>query len=185
MILCQTDRLLIRTYEKRDAIDVQRVMGCSETYATTHMIPKDYPMKRAYWWFGFLASSHKNGTGYEFGMFDIYTGEYIGNIGLIAVNKSSRNASITYIIHPEKWGQNYATEGGSAMLSFGFERLELEKVSGACMVHNIGSARVMEKLGFKSEGISRHDILKDGKYIDIAKYSILRDEFFGEGNENR
>lgn len=45
------------------------------------------------------------------------------------------------------------------------------------MEHNIGSARVMEKLMMKCEGILRSYFIKDNKIINAKMYSILKDEF--------
>ena len=47
----------------------------------------------------------------------------------------------------EFWGQGYATEAAAALLRFGFESLELDRILSIRHVDNVRSARVMEKLG--------------------------------------
>ena len=51
------------------------------------------------------------------------------------------------MIHPDWWGEGYATEAGSALLELAFDRLGLRAVMAACHPENVASARVLAKLG--------------------------------------
>lgn len=48
------------------------------------------------------------------------------------------------------WGQGYATESGRACLEYGFQMLELHEIIAHVVKVNIGSVRVLEKLGFSN-----------------------------------
>lgn len=182
MVLCTTERLLIRTYEDSDADSVFRVAGTDGIYRTTYAIPRDYTKRRAHWWIKYIRSTAKNHTGYEFGMFIRGTNEYVGNIGVVNINTLHNRGEITYFVDPELWGRGFATEGGRAMLQFAFLNLKLKRLGGSCMSCNRASRRVMEKLGFMFEGTSRCELLKDGFYYDIDRLSILDSEFFSGFN---
>ena len=71
------------------------------------------------------------------------------------------------------WNRGYATEASEALVQFGFEEMELNRIHARHMVRNPASGRVMEKLGMKSEGILREYSLNRGQFEDIAMYSIL------------
>ena len=172
-----TPRLLIRPYTIADTDQVWRVVRSPAVYATTAYIPRKYPRSRAEWWIRMVRSSMDNRTSFEFGMFERDTGAYVGNVGVINVRKDARLASIAYYVDPEKWGKGYATEGGEAMLRFAFQTLGLYRIAGTCMLHNMASRRVMEKLGFRFEGIARSELLKDGKFIDVAHLAVLKPEW--------
>ena len=116
--------------------------------------------------------------GYEFGMFLKDSGEYIGNVGLINVSMIHNHADITYYTDEKYRNMGYTSEAGHEMLRFGFECLGFEKISGLCMTVNPSSRRVMEKLGMKYEGVMRDELLKNGRYFDIERHSILRNEYF-------
>ena len=172
-----TPRLLIRPYTIADTDQVWRVVRSPDIYATTAYIPRKYPRSRAEWWIRMVRSSMENRTSFEFGMFERDTGVYVGNIGIINVRKDACLASIAYYVDPEKWGKGYATEAGEAMLKFAFQTLQLYRVAGTGMLHNMASRRVMEKLGFRFEGIARSELYKDGQFIDVAHLAVLKPEW--------
>lgn len=65
MILCLTERLIIREYEDSDADSIVRIVNNEGIYRTTYAIPRDYSKKRAKWWIKYLRSNAKNRTGYD------------------------------------------------------------------------------------------------------------------------
>ena len=58
-----------------------------------------------------------------------------------------------YRFLPEFWGKGYATESGKAVLDYGFNELNLEKIYACVDIENITSDKILkEKLGFESQG---------------------------------
>lgn len=175
--LWKTERLIIRPYRAKDAEKVWQVLRRPEIYATTYGIPPNYPRARVDWWFSFAANCRKNGTAYEFGIFEKESGGYLGNCGIMGVRRDLSSASIAYFVNPDFWGLGYATEAAEVMLSFAFSFLKLMRVSGSCMAANPASRRVMEKLGFVYEGTGRSELYKDGVFYDVEHLSLLRGEW--------
>lgn len=173
----ETRRLLLRAYQPSDAEEVRRVASRPEIYATTAYIPKDYPSSRASWWISMVNTTIRNRSGYELGIFSRRTGRYLGSVGLVNVRREMKSASVAYHIDPEFWGRGIATEACARMVRFGFSRLGLYRIAGACMAVNPGSRRVMEHLGFTFEGVARAELRKDGKFFDIEHFSLLRGEW--------
>ncbi len=62
-------------------------------------------------------------------------------------------------------------------LRYGFERLELNRISMGAQADNAPSQRRIEKAGFKREGVLRNYLYKDGKFTDVVLYSMLQAEF--------
>ncbi|HUP26933.1 MAG TPA: GNAT family protein [Chloroflexia bacterium] len=100
----------------------------------------------------------------------------IGNCGIRLQHAGDREAEMGYELAPWHWGKGYATEAAGAMLSFGFEELNLHRVSAHCIAENTGSARVLEKLGMKQEGRLREKEWMKGRWWDTLLYAVLRDE---------
>ncbi|MBX0328846.1 GNAT family N-acetyltransferase [Oscillochloris sp. ZM17-4] len=48
--------------------------------------------------------------------------------------------------------RGYATEAARAIVAFGFTELLLHRIWSWCIADNLGSARVLEKLGMRPEG---------------------------------
>jgi ribosomal-protein-alanine N-acetyltransferase len=75
------------------------------------------------------------------------------------------------------WGQGYMAEAVRAIIVFGFRELGLNRIQGMCDLPNIGSARVMEKVGMRFEGVLREYFFEKGSSIDVKLYSILHSEW--------
>lgn len=63
------------------------------------------------------------------------------------------------------WGQGLMTEAIEAVIDFGFERMELNRIEASCKPENIGSWRVMEKTGMKFEGTIRQSMIHRGEFF--------------------
>jgi len=55
-----------------------------------------------------------------------------------------------------------------------FEEFGLVKITAHVFPHNPASARVLEKCGFQQEGFLRQHFLKDGRFIDVRLFGLLR-----------
>ncbi|MEU9290272.1 GNAT family protein [Streptomyces sp. NPDC048275] len=88
-----------------------------------------------------------------------------------------RQGEIMYIVHPQVWGQGIGTEIGRQLLSCGFGKLGLHRIYATCDPRNLGSSRVLAKLGMTHEGRLRHtSLIRDG-WRDSVIFSILEDEW--------
>jgi len=104
------------------------------------------------------------------------TGRVIGAGALQVRNRRSRSGEIAYIIHPEQWGQGYATVAG-VLLEFGFTTLGLHRVSGVCDPRNTASGCVLHKAGMQYQGRLREALLLRDGWRDTALYSILEQDY--------
>lgn len=105
-------------------------------------------------------------------------GAFVGTCGLDAgYAPEHARAELGYVLSREYWGKGLMPEAVRAVICFGFERAELNRVEARCIVENTASARVMEKAGMTCEGTLREREFIKGSYRDIKLYSILRREF--------
>lgn len=93
------------------------------------------------------------------------------------VPSSPFSSNLGYVFAEHAWGQGYATEAGRALLEWGFDVMDLNRVSAQTDTRNEASARVLTKLGFTLEGILRENVIVDGEVSDDATYSLLRREW--------
>ncbi len=108
----------------------------------------------------------------------------IGVIGLKNINKNNRSA-LLYIVIGEKdyWGRGLGLEAELLAIHYGFEALGLHRVLGTALENNPASIAVCKKVGFVLDGTSRDDYYKDGKFYNVHKYSVLKDEFYAKHPE--
>ncbi len=84
---------------------------------------------------------------------------------------------IGYIMHPDHRGKGYATEAVKLLVDYLFRAKQIVRIQAECSPDNHPSVRVLEKAGFIYEGLRRKAVFIQGKYLDGAMYSILRDEW--------
>ena len=101
----------------------------------------------------------------------------IGTIGYNSWNFYNGRAEICYELMPEYWRRGIMTKCLTNALSLGFKKMHLHRIEAKCMVHNIASQGILNKMGFKREGILRHYRVIRGKPTDVCLYALLREEF--------
>ncbi len=89
-----------------------------------------------------------------------------------------RVAETSYGIARKHWGKGLATEAVRALVDTAFNECpDLVRVRARADAENIGSRRVMEKLGMTFEGVMRCNRLVRDELRDEAIYGILRSEW--------
>ncbi len=112
---------------------------------------------------------------------DKESGRLMGSIGLEPDRRREGVSSreMGYSLGEEFWGHGYMTEAAKAVMKYAFDELGLT-VMGICTgPQNKRSQRVIEKCGFKFEGVQRRGYhIYDGTDRDNLVFSILREEFY-------
>lgn len=92
---------------------------------------------------------------------------------------SERVAELGYRLQREAWGQGLATEGGKALVDWGFKTGRYDRVFASTMVVNLASRRVMQKIGMKYASTA-YDEWPDpipGSEHGEVKYAVTRAEW--------
>lgn len=107
-------------------------------------------------------------------------GKIIGGIDLKKDVKRSCDdiLELGYVLARDYWGKGLMTEAAEAVIKYGFEQMGLYGISCGHFPHNTRSKRVIEKCGFKHEGILKHSYkIFDGTVYDQVCYLITKDDF--------
>jgi [ribosomal protein S5]-alanine N-acetyltransferase len=91
----------------------------------------------------------------------------------------SKRAAIGYIINPAHQRQGIATEAVSAMLDFCFGELGLHRTEAFIDPDNTPSRMLVEKLGFRSEGVLRDHLRVGDKWRNEMLYALLQTDRLG------
>jgi RimJ/RimL family protein N-acetyltransferase len=114
---------------------------------------------------------------YHLGVVERSGDELIGMVRLGVVAPKFRGADVGYGLRADRWGQGLTPEAVGLVLGFGFEQLGLHRIAAVCDPDNVGSRRVMEKVGMLPEGRLRQDMRSQGRWRDSLAYAILEDEW--------
>ena len=102
----------------------------------------------------------------------------LGACGFVYWDTKDSRAAFGYVIARKYWNKGIMTEAMNEVIAFGFNKMKLNRIEATCSVENIGSWRVMEKLGMQCEGIHREHVFKRGQFHDVKFYSLLKKEYY-------
>ena len=172
----ETERLVLRALTPDDAGAVFAYASDPEVtrYVVweTHRTVKD---SRAF--LNALAERYENEGAAEWGI--VYKGDQrlAGSCGIVGLDRDHARAEMGYVISEGYRGRGLVPEAVRALISYGFGRLNLNRLEARCIAENAASARVMEKAGMRYEGTLRQREYIKGAYRDIKLYAILKSEF--------
>jgi RimJ/RimL family protein N-acetyltransferase len=86
-------------------------------------------------------------------------------------------AEIGYVLTRRYWGRGYVTEAAKAVVDWAGSLDSIFRVWAICDLENIGSARVLEKVGMERDGIVRRWIMHpnvSAEPRDCYMYSKVR-----------
>lgn len=117
------------------------------------------------------------GQGVRWGIYERENDLYIGSCGFELWHRPWRYAEIGYELDSAFWNQGLMTEALSAIIAYGREQMHLHRVEAQVQPENLGSRRVLEKLGFREEGLARERGYWKGAHHDLVQFGLLISEF--------
>jgi [ribosomal protein S5]-alanine N-acetyltransferase len=118
-----------------------------------------------------VAANRVADRGYAFGI--VHRDKLVGRIALNNIVRGVfQNAYLGYFVGQEHNGQGIATDAVRAVVAHAFDDLALHRVQAAVMLDNPGSMRVLEKSGFRREGVARRYLQIDGRWVDHVLFGV-------------
>lgn len=126
----------------------------------------------------FLSAAVQSDDSVCFAICDAGTGKIIGTCGLYLISWIARRAQFNILIgDPEAWDKGHGSRAASLTLAYGFNTLNLNSVHLGVNTENKRAMKSYENAGYTKEGVRRSFIFRNGRYYDVAMYSVLKDEF--------
>jgi RimJ/RimL family protein N-acetyltransferase len=159
-----TERLTLRPFRRSDAADFARLAGDWRVASMTSDIPYPFSPQQALAWLKPVRGEVRFGI--------LREGQLIGGVGFY--RRASGAAELGFWLGREWWGQGYATEAARAVVRLGFAGHRLPGFSSAHFVDNVGSARVLAKLGFEAAGRGTIACAARGRDVEAVTYWLDR-----------
>lgn len=103
---------------------------------------------------------------------------HVGNISLQEISFINRTAELAIMLGDRRhWGKSLGLLAGRALLSHGFNKLNLVRVYCGTSANNYGMIKLALALGMIQEGIRREHLYLDGHRHDMLEYGVLKSEF--------
>lgn len=108
----------------------------------------------------------------------VFDGKPIGNISVVRTDEKSEHMDLGYCIAYDYWNNGIVTEAAKAVIDYLFTEICANRLSIWHAVKNPASGKVAKKCGMSFEGVQRQYYKSwDGEYLDIAVWSILKNEY--------
>ena len=105
-------------------------------------------------------------------------GALIGTVGFYEIEWANQGAWLGMGIgERDAWDQGYGTEALHLALRYGFDELNLHRITLTVIAYNERAIALYERTGFQREGVLREFGLRDGRRYDLYLYGLVRSEW--------
>ncbi|TIX06559.1 MAG: GNAT family N-acetyltransferase, partial [Mesorhizobium sp.] len=128
---------------------------------------------------------YAQGTAIAFFIFEEGSGKLVGGITLGNIRHGvAQSGHIGYWIGERYSGRGLMTDAVKVVTRFAFDTLRLHRIEAACIPDNARSIRVLEKAGFRREGLLRSYLRINGIWQDHYLYARIEDDPPGAGTKD-
>jgi [ribosomal protein S5]-alanine N-acetyltransferase len=172
----ETKRLVLRKVTKEDANSILNYLSDEEVMKYYGLEPFK-SINDAFDEISWYQSIHNNKTGIRWGITLKEQGVVIGSCGFHKIVSQHFRTEIGFELSKEQWGKGIAVEAVEAIINYGFEHMNFQRIEALIEPPNLSSQKLVEKLGFLREGLLRNYEFTRGKFDDLYMYSLLKQDF--------
>lgn len=168
-------RLVLRLYDPADVEPLFAAVMASSAELRRWMpwCSADYAIDDTRTFVDFARGAAERGDEYNFGAFRSDEGSIVGSAGLNRRDRVNRSANLGYWVRSDRTGQGIATSAARLVARFGFQTLQLERITIQAALGNRASQRVAQKLGAQYEGVARRAVRVGDEQQDAACFSLI------------
>lgn len=168
----KTERLVLRQIQLDDAIEIMKmrqnkrvnqfiarnaIPGIDQAQELVKKTSEAFISKQGIGWAGILRDRS----------------DIIGTCGFNRIDYLNKRAEIGGELSVDYWGKNIALEAVQAIITFGFEKMNLHAIEALVSPENRGAIFLLETLGFEKEAHFKDRIYFNGVYSDMAVYTLF------------
>ena len=154
------------------AEDIVEAIGDEETTKFMDSAPKNYTLKDAEKFMGFLRATRKSEKYLQLGVFDDKTGQFIGMCTLEAINIENHTCDLGYWLSKKFTGKGYMTECATALIQFAKEKLNLKTIAAFVITEHVKSINLLERLGFERKELLVNNTVNNGHLVNRYLYEL-------------
>jgi len=180
----KTPRLLLREFEEEDLLQVHEYLSDPEVFLYMIGGSADQQQSKESIRKIIEARSEKPRLDYSLVVTLNEKGRVIGGSRVRVLDPTLNlvyrllgQAYIGFWLNRRFWGQGYGIEVAKALLSFGFDGLRLHRIFAWCDAENVSSARILDKIGMRREGVLVKNWMVRGNWRDAFLYAMLDSEW--------
>lgn len=177
------DRIILRPFEDNDIEDMIKILNEPELKMLTGSVSNDIDAKkimdedekiRVTDWY---KSRNVQSDRLDLAIALKDSNQIIGEVVFNEYDDCSNNVNFRVLMSQSYRNQGLGSEAIQLFIQYGFEQLNLHKISLEVFSFNPRAEHVYTKVGFKLEGIKREDFKYNDKYIDTKIFGLLKSEY--------
>jgi ribosomal-protein-alanine N-acetyltransferase len=170
----KTERLLLREILQEDIHCIFK--GFSNPMVIKHFGVSFLTLEATREQMDWYANMIKNDTGRCWAICSQDNQIFYGVCTLNFWKKEHRKAETGYWIFPEYWGNGFVPEALGKIFEYGFNEMNLHRIAAEVEDDNPASIAVLKKMGFSYEGTLKECEIKEGRFINLEIYALLKNE---------
>jgi len=119
--------------------------------------------------------NYKKGVSLNLGIY--YQDKLAGALGFNVIDIANRKAEIGYMLGAIYNGNGIMSKSCKALISYGFNELNLNRIDIKAAPKNIKSRAIAERLGFKQEGILEQAEFLYDHFVDTVVYGMTKENW--------
>ena len=180
MVKIETEGLIIRDHIEEDINSLHRLLSDEKAmYYLQDIKTNTLDESKQNLYEAIKECQLENRTKYFFAIIMKETNQYVGEIGFTVTIDCSygKIVELGYFILPSYWGKGIVTEATKAVINYAFSQGDIVKIETGCIKENIGSEKIMKKVGMTKEAEFRKHVLLHSELHDRVEYGLLKEEW--------
>jgi [ribosomal protein S5]-alanine N-acetyltransferase len=141
----ETERLLLKQYEKKDREDFIHLLTDEHVMEYVDKGVMSAPSAASLW--EKMMDLYARGEDTIWAVFTRDDGRYVGNASIRPMVEKRANWEVGYYLREPEWGKGFGTELAVRLVKYGFEAMGLPAVYATVDYENAASRRILEKAG--------------------------------------
>lgn len=172
----ETDRLVIRGIQEADMADLL-VMNQDDEVLRFLPYAKWLTLDDGLAWLARVRKLEAAGTAVQLVMVDKASARVIGACVLFKYDEGSSRAELGFAMAREFWGKGLMLEALTVLIAHAFTVRGVRRLEAEANSLNTASCRLLDRLGFVSEGLMRQRYRVKGAIYDTRVFGLLGDEW--------
>lgn len=170
--IIETERLLLRPIVSSDLENIYKGLSHPDVikYYGVSYDSMEATLEQMKWY----ASLEKEETGAWWAICRKDDAVFLGAAGLNYRSAQHNKAEIGFWLLPEYQGMGIIREAVPLVCAYGFTEMGLHRIEAWIETENDKSRKAVSALGFQHEGTLKENELKNGRYISLSVYALLR-----------
>lgn len=172
----QTKRLILKQATRTDAADMHTYLS-NETVCRYMGIDAHESLEETKGEIKWYDDIFKEQTGIRWSISLKDDPTIIGSCGFLNLEKQHCRTEIGYELHQDHWRKGIMSEAIAAVLRYGFQEMNLNRIEAIIDPANTSSVQLLEKIDFVREGLLREYDFGQNGFDDVFMYSILKRDY--------